>query len=91
LKRAHVVGVAIVGVAIVTVAALVGAVVISAALFRPSYQPVSFRYNGVTGYITRNYFFRAVQAGSQTITLQDQRQFAPYDIASTINIKVAVS
>ncbi len=39
----------------------------------------------------RNYFFRAVQPGNQTITLRDQRPFAPYAIAATINLQVAVS
>lgn len=38
----------------------------------------------------RDYFFRAVQAGSQTIILQNERSFAPYAIAETINIVVAV-
>ncbi len=36
----------------------------------------------------RNYFFRAVQAGTQTITLRDERSFAPYAIAATINLQV---
>ena len=39
----------------------------------------------------RNYFFRAVQAGSETIALQNERLFAPYTIAATINVEVAVS
>src|SRR5208337_3755037 len=39
----------------------------------------------------RNYFFRAVQAGTQTITLRDERPFGPYSVASTINLTVAVS
>ena len=38
-----------------------------------------------------NFFFRAVQAGTQTITLRDARSFAPYAIAATINLQVAVS
>lgn len=39
----------------------------------------------------RNYFFGAVKAGSQTITLQDERPFGPPAIAATINLEVAVS
>jgi len=39
----------------------------------------------------RNYFFKAVQPGSQTITMQDQRVFAPYNTLSTVSIRVSVS
>jgi predicted secreted protein len=39
----------------------------------------------------RDYFFRAVQAGTQTITLRDERPFAPYAIAATINLQVVIS
>ena len=39
----------------------------------------------------RNYFFRAVQAGAQTITLRDERSFATYATAATINLQVAIS
>jgi len=39
----------------------------------------------------RNYFFQTVQSGRQTITLRDERLFAPYDIAATINLQVTVS
>src|SRR3989442_14511475 len=39
----------------------------------------------------RNYFFKAVQPGSQTITMQDQRVFAPYNTRSTVSIRVSVS
>jgi len=39
---------------------------------------------------TYDYYFRAVQVGTQTITLQAKRPFAPYDIAATINLKVVV-
>jgi predicted secreted protein len=37
------------------------------------------------------YYFRAVQTGAQTITLQARQPFAPYTISATINLKVAVS
>jgi predicted secreted protein len=37
------------------------------------------------------YYFRAVQTGAQTITLQAKQPFAPYTISATINLKVAVS
>jgi predicted secreted protein len=37
------------------------------------------------------YFFRAVQTGTQTITLQAKQPSAPYAIYATINLKVAVS
>jgi len=40
---------------------------------------------------TRNYFFRAVQTGSQTITLRDMRSWAPYPVADTIDLRVSVS
>jgi predicted secreted protein len=39
----------------------------------------------------RNYFFRAVQAGAQTMTLRDERPFPPYAIAATIDLQVTVS
>jgi inhibitor of cysteine peptidase len=39
---------------------------------------------------TYDYYFRAVQVGTQTITLQAKRPFAPYDIAATINLTVVV-
>ena len=39
----------------------------------------------------RNYFFRAVQTGTQTIILRDERPFKPYAIAATINLQVVVS
>jgi len=39
---------------------------------------------------TYDYYFRAVQGGTQTMTLQAKRPFAPYDIAATINLKVVV-
>ena len=39
----------------------------------------------------RNYFFRAVQAGNETIILRDERPFVPYAIAATINLQVTVS
>lgn len=38
----------------------------------------------------RNYFFKAIQAGSQTITLTYEQGFS-HTIAATINLKVAVS
>ena len=37
------------------------------------------------------YFFRSVQTGTQTITLQAKQPFAPYAVSATINLKVAVS
>jgi predicted secreted protein len=37
------------------------------------------------------YFFRAVQAGTQTITLQAKQPSVPYAIGATINLNVAVS
>jgi len=37
------------------------------------------------------YFFRAVQTGTQTITLQAKQPFAPYAVSATINLKVTVS
>jgi len=39
----------------------------------------------------RNYFFRATSSGGQTITLQDKRSFAPYEVAATISIQVEVT
>jgi predicted secreted protein len=39
----------------------------------------------------RDYFFKAVQAGTQTITLRDERPFAPYAVVATINLEVVVS
>jgi predicted secreted protein len=39
----------------------------------------------------RNYFFRPIQAGAQTITLEYERPFAPYSIAATIDLQVVVS
>jgi len=39
----------------------------------------------------RNYFFRAVQAGTQTVTLRNERPFAPHSVAATINLQVTVS
>jgi predicted secreted protein len=39
---------------------------------------------------TYDYYFRAVQVGTQTITLQAKQAFAPYDVAATINLKVFV-
>lgn len=47
--------------------------------------------NLVGGPQLRNYFFRAVEAGNQTIALRDQRLFAPYYVAATINLQVTVS
>jgi predicted secreted protein len=38
----------------------------------------------------RNYFFKADQTGTQTITLVDQRPWAPYETAATITIQVNV-
>lgn len=37
------------------------------------------------------YYFRAVQGGTQTITLQAKQPFTPYAIYATINLKVVVS
>jgi predicted secreted protein len=45
----------------------------------------------IGGSQVRNYFFRAVQKGTQTITLRDERPFKPYAIAATINLQVVVS
>jgi predicted secreted protein len=39
----------------------------------------------------RDYFFRAVQTGTQTITLRDERPWPPYAVAATINLQVTVS
>jgi len=39
----------------------------------------------------RDYYFRTVQSGTQTITLRDERPFAPYAVAATINVRVNVS
>jgi predicted secreted protein len=39
----------------------------------------------------RDYFFRAVTAGSQTITLQDMRPFTPYEVAATITVQITVT
>jgi predicted secreted protein len=39
---------------------------------------------------TYDYYFRAVQGGTQTITLQAKQPFAPYDVAATINLKAIV-
>ena len=39
----------------------------------------------------RNYSFHAVQAGTQTITLRDERPWMPYAIAATISLRVIVS
>jgi len=39
----------------------------------------------------RNYFFTAVRAGSQTITLQHQHGLRPKIVSSTIKISVSVS
>jgi predicted secreted protein len=39
---------------------------------------------------TYDYFFRAVQGGTQTITLQAKHAFPPYDVAATINLQVVV-
>jgi predicted secreted protein len=47
--------------------------------------------NLIGGPQVRNYFFLALAAGSQTIVLQDKRSFAPYAVAATISIQVAVS
>ena len=38
----------------------------------------------------RNYSFRADRTGTQTITLTDQRSWAPYQIAATIIVQVIV-
>jgi predicted secreted protein len=38
----------------------------------------------------RDYNFRVVQSGNQSITLQDRRQFAPYDVTATVTIQVLV-
>ena len=38
----------------------------------------------------RDYYFRASQPGSQSVTLKDQRQFSPYEAAATISIGVTV-
>lgn len=45
----------------------------------------------IGGAQVRNYFFQAVQAGTQTITLRDERLFASNAIAATINLQVDVS
>jgi len=47
--------------------------------------------NLIGGPQVRNYFFLALKTGGQTILLQDKRSFAPFDVAATINIRVAVS
>lgn len=39
----------------------------------------------------RDYYFRALQAGSQTITLKDERPWEPNVIAAIINLDVNVS
>jgi len=39
----------------------------------------------------RDYFFRALQRGNQTITLVDRRLFAPYNVSQTIFLQVSVS
>jgi predicted secreted protein len=39
----------------------------------------------------RDYWFKVTQASAQTVTLQDKRQFAPYDVTATIQIQVTVS
>jgi len=39
----------------------------------------------------RNYYFMAVQAGTQTLTLRDERPFAPYAVAATISLQVTVT
>ncbi len=39
----------------------------------------------------RDYLFRAVQSGPQTVTLRDERPFAPYALAATINLQVLVT
>lgn len=39
----------------------------------------------------RNYFFRALAAGSTTIILQDKRPFAPYKVAAVIDIRLEVT
>ncbi len=39
----------------------------------------------------RHYYFRALAAGDQTITLQDMRSFDPSQIAATIELSVAVT
>ena len=41
--------------------------------------------------VVYKYFFRATQAGSQTILLHDMRQFPPYSVEATINALVSVS
>ena len=45
----------------------------------------------VGGPQVRNYFFHALSAGSQTITLVDRRSFAENDVAATISVRVTVS
>jgi len=45
----------------------------------------------VGGPQVRNYFFFAAKTGSQTIVLQNRRSFAPFDVAATISLQVAVS
>ena len=39
----------------------------------------------------RDYFFRAVQTGSETITLRDERPFAPHAVVATIDLQVDVT
>ena len=41
--------------------------------------------------VTYDYFFKATQTGSQSISFQDMRQFSPYEVEATINAEVLVS
>lgn len=42
------------------------------------------------GQVVRNYYFESLQPGAQSITLQDRRQFSPYDVSATILVHVSV-
>jgi len=65
-------------------------VVTSAGVEYLGYQVVSSSAL-IGGPQTRDYFFRAQQTGNQTITLRDERPWAPYQTAATINLLVTVS
>ncbi|MDG6904606.1 MAG: protease inhibitor I42 family protein [Nitrososphaerota archaeon] len=44
----------------------------------------------VGGPEVRDYWFRASQAGNQSITLRDERQFSPHDVYATIQLLVTM-